>query len=56
MLYILLAIGFVAVFVFILWRVMAMQAGRRLPQERFVCPRCNERDCICHKQAGQSHP
>ncbi len=50
MFYGVLSVLFAAVFIFILWRVLRMQAPPPAKREFYVCPRCGERHCECHKR------
>ena len=49
MTYLILGLLFVAVFVFIAWRVIAGAPGNRSSRDAYVCPHCNEQHCDCHK-------
>ena len=50
MLMTILVLLFVLVFVILAWRIVS-QAGKRAPEEAaFVCPECDEVDCVCHQK------
>lgn len=50
MFYLILGILFIAVFVFIAWRIFAgAPANRADTQDAYTCPLCNEQHCECHK-------
>jgi hypothetical protein len=49
--YTLLGVLFVAVFGFLVWRIV-MSQDRAAPSsdDLFICPICNEQHCECHKK------
>lgn len=53
MLYVALAALFAAVFIFILWRIMAMQAPPPSKRDLYVCPHCGDQHCDCHKHGDR---
>jgi hypothetical protein len=50
--YFILIVLFIAVFVFVIWRIFsAKPPSQPAPRETYVCPVCNENHCECHKEA-----
>lgn len=41
---------FVAVFVFLGWRILTTRQPAEPPMDQFVCPHCNESHCDCHQR------
>lgn len=51
MLYVVLVLLFIFVFVFLGWRIWAAQPSPKpMKADTYVCPRCNENHCDCHKE------
>jgi hypothetical protein len=51
MLYVVLVLLFIFVFVFLGWRIWATQPSPKpVKADTYVCPRCNEKHCDCHKE------
>ena len=55
MIYFILILLFIAVFVFLTWRILtSVKPGTDSEApEKFVCPVCNEHHCECHKKHGE---
>jgi len=50
-LYILLAVLFVAVFGWLAWRIVMKQVPVTPPPDAsYICPVCNDEHCSCHKK------
>lgn len=55
MLITILVLLFVLIFVVLAWRIVA-QAKNNIPKQRsFVCPDCNEADCVCHEKRDEQN-
>ena len=50
MFYFILIVLFVAVFLFLGWRIFTSRQPVEPPMDQFVCPQCNELHCDCHKR------
>lgn len=52
MFYLLLILLFIAVFVFLTWRMFKAQPppSQATRREAYICPVCNRKDCECHKE------
>ncbi len=49
--YILLAVLFVAVFGWLTWRILMRQVPvTPPPEDAYICPVCNDEHCSCHKK------
>jgi hypothetical protein len=49
MFYAALVLLYLAVFAFLIWRIITRAKPNVPPTERFVCPHCNETHCDCYK-------
>lgn len=56
MFYVVLVILFILVFVFLGWRIWTTQLPARPAKvDTYICPRCNDYHCDCHKESGADH-
>ena len=56
MLYFILIVGFIAVFVFLFWRILSTHQPHHAVHDHYECPACNEQECECHKTDRSTRP